>query len=157
MCTAGEYSRINDESCISCPAGYKCPIMGMSDPIICENGYYTNTERQISCKICEAGRSCVNKNGSEICQAGTYSPPGVMECLPCGTGNYSTSESSTCLICPAGKSCIDPAQDPQPCPQGYFSNLGEWTCTICDAGTKAFSNGTGCVPCDPGYYCPSPL
>lgn len=157
MCAIGEYSAFNDELCRSCPVGHKCPIIGMSKPIHCEIGYYNNMERQINCKMCESGRSCANRNGSEICPSGTYSPYGVMECLPCQSGNYSLSGSSICLICPAGKSCVDPSQNPQPCPSGYFSNIGDGSCKLCDVGTKSFSNGTGCLPCDPGYFCPNPM
>ena len=155
-CTTGEYAPERSEVCLSCPKGYKCPTPLLRSPVQCESGYYTQSERQLSCTICEAGRSCLNGNASQVCLAGTYSPSGVMNCLPCRSGNYSFEEASACLPCPAGKSCINPGQTPQNCPEGYFSNLGSGTCTICSNGYKSFENGTGCVPCDPGYYCPNP-
>lgn len=156
MCSVGEYSPYNADSCLPCPKGYKCPGPGMVAPILCESGYYNNAERQASCSMCEGGRSCANRNGSEICPAGTYSPPGVLECLPCSTGNYSKSGSTACLICPSGKSCSDPSKDPEDCPKGYYSHVGDGTCTICPVGSQSFANGTDCLPCNPGYYCPSP-
>ena len=156
MCATGEYSPYLTETCLNCPRGYKCPRMGLVVPETCDDGYYTNSERQLSCIICEPGRSCVNRNASEICPAGTYSPSGVNDCLHCGNGNYSSAESASCSPCPAGKTCFDPAVAPEDCAEGYYSNIGDGSCSLCQLGYKSFPNGTGCVPCNPGFYCPHP-
>lgn len=156
QCSIGEYSPHFSENCLNCPRGFKCPASGLSSPVICSDGYYTNAERQSSCMPCEPGRSCANKNNSEICPAGTFSPSGVLGCMPCGNGSYSLAEASACIPCPAGKSCSDPSLPPQDCPVGYYSNIGDGICKLCNFGYKSIGNGTGCVPCDAGFYCPNP-
>ena len=156
ICHQGEYAPVATETCLDCPAGYKCPGIGMSTPTICENGYYTNSIRQINCVACEAGQSCLSGNSSEICLPGTYSPGGVLDCLPCPSRTFSSSGSSVCAPCPAGKFCYSPAADPDDCPKGYFANLGDGNCSKCLLGYTSFLDNTRCVPCSAGFYCPDP-
>jgi len=145
------------EDCDYCTAGYYCPTDGMTTPIICDKGRYSDSGATV-CIGCDPGRYC-NSNATSmaymnsvlICPAGTECPgnmsvqPNVVD-HPCRMGHY----------CPRGD--VNPF--PVPCPVGTFNDkyglqqVSE--CEACTAGMYCDVEGlTAPVNvCPGGYYCP---
>lgn len=57
------FKRAGSESCTSCPAGSECPEMGVSEPVLCKPGFYTDILGAVSCVPCSSG-SFNNKPGT---------------------------------------------------------------------------------------------
>ena len=55
-CEAGYYSYGNQDACIICPSGSRCPRAD-EGPIRCEAGEYA-AEQSVNCTSCEAGYFC---------------------------------------------------------------------------------------------------
>lgn len=68
------------DDCNFCTAGYYCPTTGMTDPIICDKGSYSDTGATV-CLGCEPGYYCnLNATSKDVmlaelyCVAGTECP-----------------------------------------------------------------------------------
>ena len=125
--------------------------------------------------VCSAGYYCPAGNIPQACPLGTYNPYTQKslqsECLPCPSGFYCGTGSSSpsscpsgsfmsggaCAQCPQGSYCNSQSPTPQACQPGTFGaapGLGSASdCTQCPAGS--FCGGTGltvATSCDAGYY-----
>jgi len=140
LCAPGSYSNSTGlASCLSCPAGYECPLDGTITPSICGKGKYRS------------------QSSSEI------------YCVPCPQGTWSDNlglkDSSECTLCPEAVICtkegmtsLDSAED---CPEGYICKQATTSYSIfdslCTGGFYCKSKTSKLADlglCDPGYYCP---
>ena len=119
----------SDETCLVCPAGYKCTNTGISN-----FGQY---------ECGEIGHYCVPGSLSGTpCPAGTYSDSmkagSVDDCNACPAGNYCPGASADIFGCPAGTYCPTGSPEPIPCSVGYYCH----------------ENATQPIICPSGHYCP---
>jgi len=175
-CPQGMYSAAGSTSasdCKPCEAGYYCPG-GVKTPCPagtsssatnqidrstctpCSSGYYSTANSSI-CSICPTGSFCENGIAAK-CPTGTYSPQtGLLKCLTCQDGTYSTSAGKTaCSTCSSGGYCANGIRTA--CPQGtYSSGTGKILPSACSSvpeGAYAYSPGaTNYYWCLKGYYC----
>merc|ERR1711871_1305911 len=153
-CPAGthrpEPSATQSSDCEPCPAGSWCALASGEVTGSCAPGH--------ACPIgstgpyqepCPGGRFRVDRGakdefGCDLCNPGSFCPPGAADQKPCREGHF----------CPGASSI------PPPCPVGRFSNTSEAssakTCFSCTPGEFCDSPGLSMPvgPCDPGFYCP---
>ena len=145
LCLNGTYSSALGakyaSDCVICPGGYECPQRGMTEPVECGFGYFSDGNA-IHCTICSAGYYCDNRithrtdmHRNKICPAG-------MTCKE-GRTNPPNLLADACIV---GHYCLDGDVDPLPrqCPNGTFSSL---------TGLKSV---TECERCPSGKYCSPP-
>ena len=154
QCLPGTYNPLRKQAvCQPCPAGFFCPVLGMTEPTVCPAGSFcppgneTDTlcplgrysaeqgvRSEEECLLCRAGSYC-GTNGltapSGLCDAGYYCPPGQEVRNPAG------------LECPPGQYCEAGSVVGDPCPAGRYQ-----------PGTLAGSP-TACTACPPGFACPT--
>ncbi|XP_072885876.1 uncharacterized protein [Hemitrygon akajei] len=155
-CAKGHYYTLGN--CIECPAGFYCPG-GVSSPKPCYPGTanyfpgenditdckacpdgYISAASSVACRPCPAGSSCDPKEGTLVaCDPGSWSPEGVLSCLPCMEG----------YICPDGNL-------PQKCPPGSEPNSDHSSCVDCQTGYFSRESDLKCYPCPTGFLCPVP-
>lgn len=149
-CNAGQYLNLvgSDEAsdCQACPPGFACPESGMSQPLVCTEGYY-----------CAAGSISVT---AVECPAGTYCPQGSASPQPCPLGTYNSFQRvAICTVCPASKYCgvALGTITPLDCPQGRYCPLATSVPVVCPQGTYSngigMTNSTDCAVCPAGVYC----
>ena len=159
QCLPGSFSPSQGSvSCVACPAGYSCAIVGAGSAAICPRGFY----HSMADLICQA------------CPRGTFSEvrglPDASLCQPCLAGYVCGQEGLTgmdgatqCIegyVC--GEGTTPAGQYDYPCPPGFVCGEGTTPATqfdalcpagyTCSAGVAA-SEATRSV-CRKGYYCP---
>ncbi|XP_038155551.1 uncharacterized protein LOC119792815 [Cyprinodon tularosa] len=143
------------EACFLCPSGHFCNKIGTDLPIPCPQGFY-----------CPDGSSTPRP-----CPEGTYSShfalSDVLECTPCGGGQYCTSfgltePSGSCkerFYCRVGAKSATPVDGPTGglCPPGGYCPQASTSPLPCPSGTFCNSSGLRspeeCISCPPGFYC----
>ena len=109
---------------MACPAGFYCPLAGVSSPIICSDGTYSAAAGlSAACPACDAGYFCPNTTVRLPCNAGDYCPAGSNASAPCPAGSYCSSPWQI-LVCGAGSACPQGSTSPQPCTAGSYSPQG---------------------------------
>lgn len=112
-----------------CPKGFWCPEEAMVRPRPVLGGCWGDTLGSVN--------ACPN-----VCQAGTYCPPGSTAPTPCPPGHY----------CPIGMDV------PTPCPSGtYNPQTGSEETTVCIACPAGKTSRPGSQSCgDVAWYCFDP-
>lgn len=163
-------------SCVSCPAGKKCPNSGMQEALDCDAGHFcapgtdtptpcaagsftsaTNLNDQAQCTACLPGFYCLGGGQSTDgqCSAGHVCPLSGTTATPAGA--YSKA-APTNAECPAGHFCETGTSVPTPCPVGYWQeNTGQSTCNLCPEGKYCpeigISSTAGTTDCADGFHC----
>ena len=170
-CPPGEYQPSRQSSsCISCPEGYFC------DPVVLSQlGNRNITYGVITPMDCSTGYFCPIHTASEFehpCPPGTYSNRtnlvSVTGCLPCPAALFCegygltkpTGQCASGFVCKGSANSSKPSDGltGSPCPKGLYCPVGSSMGKHCPPGT--YNNQTGlreereCTPCDAGYYCP---
>uniref|UniRef100_A0A915IUL4 Sushi, von Willebrand factor type A, EGF and pentraxin domain-containing protein 1 n=1 Tax=Romanomermis culicivorax TaxID=13658 RepID=A0A915IUL4_ROMCU len=168
-CTPGSYFDSNSNKCQLCPIGQYQSQPGQLSCSPCSPGYTTagpGAIGLIECKpSCAAGRFFNLKTGKcEDCDYGFFQPnPGSFECLPCGLGKTTVTQTSTLVEdckdeCPDGQQLTQAGQC-RPCDKGtYKAAVSQKTCVACPAGFTTEKEGSvardQCVipMCHPGQF-----
>ena len=142
-----------------CGTGYYCPTAGMTSPLECKAGTYSDKSTSDKCSVCPEGYYCPGKMEKQACGAGYYCPgTNRKDRLKCKAGSYSDSSvSKVCKACPKGRYCPEAGMSyPLDCGVGYrCSETGLTDRTPCPVGTYSSTTiSTTCVDCPKGYYCP---
>jgi len=131
-CTAGKASMGGDAtSCTECSSG----------------GLYSDTDNASFCKTAPAGKKPTgDRQGVEVCPAGTFSTGAVDACNACGPGETSDAGAAgcrTCATCGLGKYQI-----------AECTSEVETQCGDCVAGKASMGGAVSeCTRCDkPGEY-----
>ena len=171
VCPAGTFSAQGSLTCSDCPAGFYCPYANSNQPLTCPDGTYSSQNAE-SCTACDAGKSC-SKTSVSDCIAGTYSPEGNADCLPCPenavcvagaaepneceSGTYADSLTNTCKNCDG--ICPGPIYvnnvNAFSCPDGHYKvqNSGNTlSCMLCPAGYECTTDKANPTPCEPGTF-----
>ncbi|XP_075695379.1 uncharacterized protein LOC142661742 isoform X3 [Rhinoderma darwinii] len=144
---------------LPCAPGHRCPA-GSLKPIPCESGFYQNEEKQATCRICEPGFFCqqreqpVSDYTQFICPQGYFCPAGtqVGNQNSCPEGTYGPRRGlfsiMDCVLCPPGKFCkgLGQAAPTGNCSSGYWCKEG--------AADKHPLDGLSGDICSSGHYCP---
>ncbi|XP_063692807.1 zonadhesin-like [Bolinopsis microptera] len=151
QCAAGYYctsgaSVINPDN-MKCPKGKYCGE-GTTEPAVCPEGTYRNTEGAETvddCEPCPAGSYC--QDTTQItgdCMAGFYCP------------EKQTSGSPYQYECKPGHFCEPGSTNMTSCPPGHFQqDYSKEECLPCDATNYCPGRGTSTYTiCPEGYYCP---
>jgi len=166
-CAANTYSPAGSLSCLSCPAGFKCPSQETA-PVVCPQGYYS-AAGAITCEKCPAGNFCPDpKTQTAVTGSPYYALEGssfrstvtpgyewvAVDKPPrkCEAGTYWSS--GACTDCPIGSFCPNPAgTEAIACPNGYFTAATKQVaCEPCPPGHKCASNNALPVECPNGEY-----
>ncbi|PVF92127.1 hypothetical protein CPB86DRAFT_744697 [Serendipita vermifera] len=154
-CPAGYY--LNNQ-CQKCTPGYACP--GNDARTQCTPGYYSSAAAT-TCSACPNGtytdqsgtqNNCKNVQGGYRANADSAATGQT----PCGVGNYSPGNTSTCSPCPAGNYCnSQTTTTPTQCVPGRYAPTTGYgqDCALCPQGT--FNNiygATSCCDCCSGWY-----
>lgn len=154
-CSAGYYHDSTGQSvaCLSCPAGYYCPLQAVGDYTAypCPDQFY-----------CPAGSSeptlCID---GYLCEQATAGSQDTQTACPAGYYCIAGFKYS----CFAGYLCMGGASVPAPtdgstgklCDQGYYCLAGATTQTECGTGNYQSSFGASdasmCLPCPSGTAC----
>jgi len=139
-------------------------------PRRCKAEYYS-VGNKTACTLCEAGHEC--RSGlKKVCESGTYSDAGAVQCSPCPGGKYCNGTgltSSTLNNCPRASWCPYGGWDDNlkvscylglcSCKKGFYgtttgAKTQEQGCQLCPEGTYCDENGmTTPKTCPKGYYC----
>jgi hypothetical protein len=161
-CERGHFLDHNEEE-----AGGKCSH--------CPAGWYKNDTGIHSCRLCEAGTSClVGSTTPKHCDPGTFGPRnGLRLCQDCEGGQYQMAKQQlACIVCPKGwlqnltqsvrcDECKEGHHGPttaaivcQSCAEGQYQNLiAQEGCLYCPAGfAQSNETSSSCRPCLPGTY-----
>jgi len=145
-CPPGSFSVISGSAvCSPCPAGHNCTNEAITQPSLCQQGFFRST---CSSSGCTSSLTC------QACPQGTVSS---LKGLP---------DETLCDVCPSGIVCSKQAMlsinDASPCPEGHVCAIGTTSdiqfknkCPagfVCDFGTS-FENQFR-IPCRAGYACP---
>lgn len=139
--------------CQSCPGGYYCDSVGLTEPKAeCSAGYYCSSRA-----IMDSPSDGVT---GDPCTIGHYCPLGTAVPVPCGDGTFmAKTGASACDPCTPGYSCTN-GVTLDDCPAGYYCPEGTGAVyESCPAGT--YSNFTNlwhidnCTQCSQGQYCAS--
>ncbi|XP_043937062.1 neurogenic locus notch homolog protein 1-like [Protopterus annectens] len=144
QCPVGYFSSEGVTTCQKCPAGSYCPHVGTFRPILCPQGYYTNTAGQSECTKCNGSIFCMEKTHGQIARDGRKQSriPGFKgSLLPCPSGMYLGLQiNEECMHCPTGFYCSDGIST-YPCPAGTYG------------ARQGLTKASDCSPCPQGYYC----
>jgi hypothetical protein len=129
-----------------CPAGYRCPVEALIQPIICSKGTYQSNCGMNECFDCPQGQYCDEEGIDTItkrykpCPKGMYCPLRSAQPIPCSSGTYQDLEAQE--IC-------------KQCPVGYYCpSSGMKEVFVCESGTICSSEGTTSTEqCPEKYYC----
>nr|XP_054760934.1 uncharacterized protein LOC129267226 [Lytechinus pictus] len=156
QCQEGYYARNGSSACSPCDVGHYCLVSGTIEPVVCADGYFSNTTGASECTQCEAGYFC-----NAISQ------------MPCEAGSSSSAGETSCSTCPGGYECPGGGALATICDPGYYALNGSSSCTECEIGffcpisgtvertactTGYYANETGsqsCEQCPEGYRCTS--
>ncbi|KAK1786529.1 hypothetical protein P4O66_017651 [Electrophorus voltai] len=165
QCPQGYFSTLCSAQCELCPAGTYCPYRGMSQPVACGVGQYTDKEGQSSCKSCEGSVACGGAigagraGGQPRVRAEVQLGSGTKTPVSCPPGTHRDGVGPGCHPCPLGHYCVGGVA--MQCPAGrYGPKEGlqrERDCVMCPAGFYCLE-GTSRRPgsqflCPQGYYC----
>lgn len=92
----------------------------------------------------------------EVCEPGTYSRGGALDCTPCENGTYAPYPGLPgCTSCPIGHMCSRTDMEPEQCPVGSYNNqTRQMCCRSCPTGKFAWLKGmSGCYDCPSGHKC----
>ena len=82
-------------------------------------------------------------------------PPVILNCPPCGAGNFSETSSSHCYMCASGKYSFDGASTCHKCTFGTFTDrLATQNCSLCVPGKTSLEGQTVCFDCGIGEEAP---
>jgi hypothetical protein len=140
--------------CIDCPLARYGTKSGAKDLesgcLICWNGTYGN-ERGLSTPMC-----------SGLCPVGTYSIPGLTQCLNCSVRQFSNAPgSASCTSCPEHETSEEGASACE-CEEGYYRTTSPTSGGGGSGGGGGGSGGGGlaggggvggCIPCPDGLNC----
>ncbi|KAF7241191.1 Sushi, von Willebrand factor type A, EGF and pentraxin domain-containing protein 1, partial [Varanus komodoensis] len=162
------------DTCKSCPAGFFCDSVAMTQPKVCPLGSYCppgrsqpkscpegtygnrkGLARQQDCSPCRAGFYCAahgQTTPSGRCESGFYCRSRAVSPLP--------TDGVTGNVCPPGSYCPPGSPVPILCPPGTYSNASglrkQNQCLDCPPGLYCDGTNTHVPtgPCKPGYFCP---
>ena len=157
-CEDGKFSTGGMSSgCKDCPMGYysKARNQIRDECLACVGGFYSETERANSSRVCIACRK--GRFGSKPQGQGDSE-----DCIDCPAGRYANatglSNRAQCLECPLGRrSSIEGlSSECEECKSGRFSSvIGKHTqeCNRCPPGKMQNMTGQAlCIECPKGYY-----
>eukprot|EP00927_Polykrikos_kofoidii_P004894 TRINITY_DN11931_c0_g1_i6.p1 TRINITY_DN11931_c0_g1~~TRINITY_DN11931_c0_g1_i6.p1 ORF type:complete len:1548 (-),score=149.19 TRINITY_DN11931_c0_g1_i6:117-4385(-) len=105
---------------MACPAGQQAGTQACE---LCPAGRHKNTNDEMACSNCVAGR---------------FSQRGQVSCSACQRGRFSTLGLPACISCPPGAST---------------SGEGASNCHLCEVGkASSFGEVNGCLDCKPGSF-----
>ncbi|CAG5113760.1 Oidioi.mRNA.OKI2018_I69.chr2.g7850.t1.cds [Oikopleura dioica] len=175
-CPPGTFRNVSrgagEESCQSCPGGFKCPFAGMTEPEICDAGQFcpnlgycdgkTGTDEICDPRYSAAASKDPVKEGY-MCPPYHFCPSGSMEPNPCTDGTYTPDFDSSdpesfgnlqCKDCEPSGVCQNGQYSPE-CLPGYYCQDG--TAIPCPAGTfnniKTGNSIDDCEPCPDDHFC----
>lgn len=164
--------------CKACTEGSMCPYSGMSTPLPCGEGFYSQLGAK-ECTICQAGYQCSGTTqGATAYELDSNKCDGykcelwfnnIYEKHDCDEGHYCPADSNLQVPCPRGTYRDNPAGSPPvdvthclDATQGYYSDREGMTSAmlaenLCAAGYKCptGSRSKFQVACPPGSYQPS--
>eukprot|EP00927_Polykrikos_kofoidii_P004893 TRINITY_DN11931_c0_g1_i4.p1 TRINITY_DN11931_c0_g1~~TRINITY_DN11931_c0_g1_i4.p1 ORF type:complete len:1571 (-),score=142.43 TRINITY_DN11931_c0_g1_i4:10-4347(-) len=117
---------------MACPAGQQAGTQACE---LCPAGRHKNTNDEMACSNCVAGR---------------FSQRGQVSCSACQRGRFSTLGLPACISCPPGASTSgEGASDCHLCEVGKASSFGEVNgCLDCELGSFASARGSSmCTAC----------
>jgi hypothetical protein len=195
-CPNGYFSNDGDAECEACAAGFANVVNDVgtfikaehdepSDCVACvfapSNGNvpeYQPSEGETECVACSmtnalvTATSCLNADGSSVCEAGTFLVSDEVGCENCPMGWFSASINvATCTICPIGFRGRDGIDNElaagglvkqsscETCAEGTYSDTPGTTqapCKLCPAGRYGPNDGANdisdCNLCPDGMY-----
>jgi hypothetical protein len=172
-CSVGFYQdNTGQTSCISCVAGYYCPLQatvdystypcpnqfyceaGSKEPVLCIDGQHCETTTpasQTAYTTCPPGYYCI-AGISYVCYAGYLCTDGAVTPYP--------TDGSTGSLCDQGYYCLEGALNMIPCGAGnynaFFGASSVANCLVCPAGTSCPDDANvvyTTVVCTAGYIC----
>ena len=165
-CSAGFFCPPGQSSAM--PSQYVCPIgsycvEGISVPVTCEDGFYTNQNGSLSCLLCPGGYYCTNGVITLLCPMGFYCPSGTgLDWSPCPHGTYSNqiglNYSIQCMPCDGGSYCnrLNATAVSGDCSAGFYCTRGVDTATPVNysSSLESCADWIGDI-CPIGHYCPT--
>ena len=150
-----------------CPSGSNSGIAGASVCPLCDPGKYQPSEGSFSCFNCPANTYLTTTGATSqidclACPSQTpYSLPAsttpqACSPVPCASGWYASSNSSTCdAPCPQGFYCLN-AQSFPCLPGTYATTIGSTSCSLCNPGSYSLvlgaTNSSSCTDCPAGTF-----
>ena len=144
-----------------CPPTYMCPDGTLETMQVCDDGFYTDVYKSISCKKCPSGRTCEGGKVRETCPRGKYCIEGISK--DCPEGSYNPNENKELDTDKCTSVQTDECAKEQglclKCLKGHICpNKAMTFPTKCKAGTYCEDEGltaeTLAKPCKSGSYCP---
>lgn len=158
-----------------CLPGYYCPYIYDLIPdgpgVLCPNNFTSLQDaRSLQECFCKPGyiNSTVVDHYSEdvpqyllTCQPCTagFRCPTNDTIIPCGAGNFSTTNSTSCSVCPANTYSGLASPECTSCFLLTVSPVGSTSIDNCTCVSNGYiKNGTyNCIPCPANFYCPNSI
>ena len=160
QCAAGSYQSLTGQTaCVTCPAGYYCPL-GSVSPTACPSGTYrAATAGAIDTDCIETSQGYYVTDGGTtktLCEAGYRCPTSRNPVrVPCNTPTeyQDLAGQTSCKTCIEGNICPTRTQT-FACPAGSWCLSG--AATACAGGDYCPSSTSRAADCPAGSYCSEP-